>query len=38
LFAFCRGEAYLSGGLSSAKCASRAQKQTCLHFAEAQPI
>ena len=38
LFAFCRGAAYLSGGLSSAKCASREQKQTCLHFAEAQPI
>ena len=29
---FCRGAAYLSGGSSSAKCASRVQKQTCSRF------
>ena len=33
---FCRGVAYLSGGLSSVKCASRGQNQIYSGFAEAE--
>ena len=32
LFGICRGAAYLSGGLSSAKCASRVQNRIYLGF------